>query len=432
MSLSPINSIKLSETLFIVENGDISILYAPLDKKAVLLKQKGKFALINHYLKEEENTQLVGYLKNLGIEQSFPMMPIYFGKYDLTTLTISLTSACNLRCVYCYARAGLNASTMNFAIAKTAIDYIVKNAIKRKEEDIKIIFHGGGESLVVFPLLKEVVKYAESVWGGNIKFSIVTNGTLLSQEVVKYFKSKDFKVTVSMDGPKQIQNSQRPKADGSGSFDDCIKGLSNLNAFGYKNFIIRSTITDSNVDKLNELLEIAKSFNAKLKVEPVTPTGRGEKNFKNLSSEKFLRYYREARKYAEEIDVELTSTFDNDFTPRANFCGGNGRMFCVLPDGEITSCSRVTRKDDFLAEEYFVGRIKNDEVVTDDAKIRSLQKLSVLNFPQCKDCFAKWYCAGGCHATRLSNNMVMPKEHCEIMQNLLWDNLIKQINQDSD
>jgi uncharacterized protein len=431
MSLSPINSIKLSETLFIIENNNTSILYAPLDKKAILLRQKGKAALINHYLKEKD-TQLAEYLKDLGIEQSFPMIPIYFGGYDLTTLTISLTSACNLRCVYCYARAGLNASTMKFTTAKTAIDFIVKNAIKREEEDIKIIFHGGGESLVVFPLLREIVEYAESVWDGNIKFSIVTNGTLLSQEVVRYFKSKDFKVTVSMDGPKQIQNSQRPKADGSGSFDDCIKGLRNLNAFGYKNFVIRSTITNSNVNKLNELLEIAKSYNAKLKVEPVTPTGRGEENFKNLSSEKFLRYYREARKYAKEIDVKLTSTFDNDFTPRANFCGGNGRMFCVLPDGKITSCSRVTREDDLLAKEYFVGRIKNDEVVTDASKIRSLQKLSVLNFLQCEDCFAKWYCAGGCHATRLSNNMVMPKEHCEIMQNLLWDNLIEQINQDSD
>lgn len=158
--------------------------------------------------------------------------------------------------------------------------------------------------------------------------------------------------------------------------------------------------------------------------QPITPTGRGEENFENLSAEIFLKHYDVARKYAQQIGVKITSTYDHDFTPRTNFCGGNGRMFCVLPKGNITSCSRVTREDDLLADQYIIGELCESEVRIDQYKLSQLQHLSVLNFDQCETCFAKWYCAGGCHATRLSNKMVMPIEHCKIIKSILWDNLI--------
>jgi uncharacterized protein len=205
-----------------------------------------------------------------------------------------------------------------------------------------------------------------------------------------------------------------------------MRGLINLKNLDYKNVIIRATITDSNVNRICEIVDIAKEMGTSLKVEPITPTGRGEKVFENLSADKFITNYLEAKRYAQEIGVELASTYDHDFTPKANFCGGNGRMFCVLPKGKITSCSRVTREDDYLADHYIIGEMFESEAQIDYKKLSQLQQLSVLNFDQCKNCFAKWYCAGGCHATRLSNNMVMPDEHCAIVKSVLWDNLISQ------
>lgn len=424
MSVRDITSLRLSETQYLITKGDITFLYSPLDKMALKVQPEGIEVLSKYFLEGEENIELKKYLNEKGVGENHPMVPIYLDLYKLNTLTISLTSKCNLRCIYCYARAGLDSNTMSFETAKTAIDFIIKNATESDKDKIKISFHGGGEALVVFPLLKKVVEYAKTSWNGKVRFSIVTNGTLLTENVVKYFKENGFSVTVSMDGPKDVQDSQRPKANGKGSFDDCMNGLRLLKENGFSNVIIRSTITEANVDRIPEMLDIAKEMGASLKVEPVTPTGRGEEDFENLSAEVFLKYYRKARKYAEKIGVRITSTYDHDFTPRTNFCGGNGRMFCVLPKGKITSCSRVTREDDFLADQYIIGELCESEVRIDQYKLSQLQHLSVLNFDQCENCFAKWYCAGGCHATRLSNDMVMPIEHCKIVKSLLWDNLV--------
>ena len=424
MSVQEIRSINLSEKFFLVSKENTYFLYSPLDKIALKFQTEGMELLLKHFVEGEENLELEKFLKEKGLGENHPMVPIYPDRYKLNTLTISLTSKCNLRCIYCYARAGLDSNTMDFETAKSAVDFVIKNATELNKDKIKISFHGGGEALVVLTLLKKVVEYAKSSWDGIIHFSIVTNGTLLTEKVVKYFKENSFSVTVSMDGPKDIQDIQRPKANGSGSFDDCMNGLQLLKDNNFRNVIIRSTITEVNVNRINEMLDIAKEMGASLKVEPITPTGRGEEDFENLSSEVFLQHYGEARKYANEIGVEITSTYDHDFTPRTNFCGGNGRMFCVLPRGSITSCSRVTREDDVLADQYIIGEMCESEVKIDQQKLSRLQQLSVLNFDQCVNCFAKWYCAGGCHATRLSNNMVMPKEHCEIVKSILWDNLV--------
>jgi radical SAM protein with 4Fe4S-binding SPASM domain len=88
------------------------------------------------------------------------------------------------------------------------------------------------------------------------------------------------------------------------------------------------------------------------------------------------------------------------FTPVGK---GAGEMFCVLPNGKISTCSRVTKDDDLLANTFIVGKVFDQKVEIDASKIESLRHLNVMFYDQCKDCFAKWYCMGGCHNTRLLN-----------------------------
>ncbi|MDD3474908.1 MAG: radical SAM protein [Candidatus Dojkabacteria bacterium] len=428
MELTEIKSTQLTQSLFLLEKDEKTILFAPLDIIAIQVKEKGKSALIEHFIEGKENPVVKQLLKEKGINKNYPVIPINLELFKPISLNLALTSACNLHCVYCYARAGLNPVTMSFELVKSSIDFIVNNALDLRKDEIRISFLAGGETLVVFKLLEKVVEYATSKWDKKIVFSIVTNGTLITPEIAKFLLKNNFRISVSVDGPEELHNQNRPKNNGEGSFKDCMRGLEYLRNSNCKNLLIRSTITYQNINNLKDLVDIANKFGTRLKFEPVTPTGRGEDTVEELSAPLFLEKYTEAKEYANKVGVELSSTYDHDFSPRVHFCSGNGRMFCVLPGSEITSCSRITRPDDLLADQYFIGKLNSEgpQLIID--RLQNLRQLNVLSFRQCEECFAKWYCAGGCHATRLSNNMEMPNTHCDIVKQLLWANLVKNFD----
>lgn len=110
------------------------------------------------------------------------------------------------------------------------------------------------------------------------------------------------------------------------------------------------------------------------------------------------------------------------------FCAGDGEMFCVLPNGKISTCSRVTKDDDLLASTFIVGKVLDEKVEVDPVQVENLRHLNVMFYGQCEDCFAKWYCMGGCHNTRLLNDGVMPENHCVLEKAFLWTNLIKVVD----
>ncbi len=346
--------------------------------------------------------------------------------YKPMQIVLSLTSNCNLRCIYCYAEAGKNSRTMSWQIAKNAIDETIKNLREAGRNEFRLTFHGGGEPFVAFKLMQKCISYVNEIWKGKKDFSVVTNGTLITPERADWLAENEFRLTVSLDGPPDVQNIQRPKANGEGSYDDVISGGQLLKERGLK-FGIRSTITNFNVFKMNKLLEIAKSLDCGLKLEPFTPVGRGAET-EILSQEDYFNQYMIASRLAKEIKVHLKSTYFPGFDPKCIFCAGDGEMFCVLPDGKISTCSRVTKEDDFLADTFIIGEVTGKGLIVDSGKVEELRHLNVMFYEQCKNCFAKWYCMGGCHNTRLLNFGVMPEEHCRLEKNFLWFNLIKSID----
>lgn len=426
MSLEKITSVDFGNSLFLVRRGDFSILYSGLNGLAMEVKEDGVRALLDHFSGKEKNDTTENFLRDNGFfnVRKFPDLE---KEYLPTDVVFSVTSDCNLRCVYCYARAGLDSERMTPELAKAAIDVIIHNAKDKNWKKIHIGFLGGGETMLEYNLVKFIVEYAKTHWDKEISFSMVTNATLLDEEKSDFLVSNGFRITVSLDGPKEVQDNQRPTISGRGSYDACIRGIRNLKKSGCKKIGIRATMTKNNIHLLKEMLDIAKDLDVALKVEPITPTGRGEESPDVISASEFIHEYQNAREYARKLGVVLKSTYDNDFNPRLNFCSGNGRSFCVLPQGEITSCSRVTRKDDLLADQYIIGKLTDSSLQIDDEKVSFLRTLSPSNFPQCVDCFAKWYCAGGCHATRLSNNGLMSEDHCAISQHFLFENIREKI-----
>ncbi len=417
-----INAVNLGGELFLLSRGADTFLYSALGGIAIEVKEGGKQALIAHFCNDEFNQELNDFLSSHNIVKR-EFKPEVEEGYLPTKVVFSVTSDCNLRCVYCYAMAGSDSYSMSPQLAKDALDIIIENARKKNEKMIRIGFLGGGETMLEYSLVKFIISYAESHWDKEISFSMVTNGTLLTPDRAKFLTSHGFRFTVSLDGPKVIQDVQRPTVSGGGSFESCVRGIRNLREAGCKQVAIRSTLTKKNIHLLKEMVDIAKDLGVPLKVEPMTPTGRGEDSPDTITAEAFIEEYSNAKKYAEEVGAVLRTTYVHDFTPRINFCAANGREFCLLPNGQVSSCSRVTRVEDSLAKDFIIGSLVGSVLNIDSDKLASLKELSPLNFKQCVDCFAKWYCAGGCHATRLSNNGFMPEDHCIISKHFLFESI---------
>lgn len=150
---------------------------------------------------------------------------------DVAFITLQVTQNCNLRCSYCaysgaYYNRTHNKKTMSFAVAKKAVDFLLSHSTA--SDDISVGFYGG-EPLLEFGLIKEVVAYTESVcWGKNVSYAITTNATLLKGEILDFLVEKNFKVMISLDGPKEVHDQNRVFSDGRGSYDIVMRNIANI------------------------------------------------------------------------------------------------------------------------------------------------------------------------------------------------------------
>ncbi|HNR53467.1 MAG TPA: radical SAM protein [Candidatus Dojkabacteria bacterium] len=411
----------LCDDFFLISDDQRNLIFSPLRRIV--------FEVFDLGIKEIRKCQKDGTIESLLMERAVQEKKAMVNRVERPfkpmRLVLSLTSDCNLRCIYCYAEAGKLHKTMSWETAKSAIDETMRNLLEERKEKFQLTFHGGGEPFVAFKLMKKAVEYVNSKWKGKKDFSVVTNGTLITSEIADWLAEKDFRLTVSIDGPAEIQNRQRPKANGEGSYEDAISGAMLLKERGLK-FGIRSTITNANVYHMEDLLKIAKDLDCSLKLEPFTPVGRGVDE-EILSQDAYFKQFMLASKLAKEMGVPLKSTYSSGLDPKCIFCAGDGEMFCVLPDGKVSTCSRVTKGDDFLASTFIVGEINADGLNINPERVEELRHLNVMFYDQCRDCFAKWYCMGGCHNTRLLNDGVMPENHCVLEKAFLWTNLIKAV-----
>jgi len=421
--METVTQVLLGEDLYFLTNGEKGLIYSPrrmitfeifsTNVDDVIAFSKGQeFQNLFTKYPLNENDKL---LKNRVGMEYFP-----------TRLILSLTSSCNLRCIYCYASAGSKGKFMPWLYAKIAMDAIAQNLSLKGGDIFKITFHGGGEPLLAFPMMRRCVDYIHQIWEGKTFFSVVTNGTLVTPEIAEWFAENGFRVTLSLDGPADVQNFQRPKANGQGSFEDAITGGKCLQNAGV-NFGIRTTVTNTNVFRMPEILMIAQELGCDLKLEPFTPVGRGVDKVELLCLDDFYKGYINLRELAQKNKVRLDSTYYSRFEPKCYYCSGDGEMCCVLPDGKISSCSRVTREEDELADMFLIGKVKESGITIDVEKVSRLRSLNVMCYPQCQNCFAKWYCAGGCHNTRMLNSGEMPDEHCRLVQQFLWTKLLERI-----
>lgn len=426
-----LESLRLDTDLFLLSDGNRHIAYAPLKRRAFEMNKAGAETLKKAFETKPngESSRVLEVLRLRSLLEAVGEPQIDLDRpLDFRGVCLSLTSSCNLRCRYCYAHGGDSAITMPWVIARCALKEALRYSVENLRRQFRVTFHGGGEPTMTWDLLVRATEYAHTLAAQNsmsVMMSIVTNGTLIDDEKAEYFAKRQFRVSVSIDGLKEIHDYYRPDSRGRGSFDSILIGLRRLTSRKVP-FGLRATITQGNIGQMEDLVRLARETGAtKLHLEPLSITGRAQVGLEPVEPNAFVDFYRRAADLARSLNVRLEMASDSMSKVRCRFCSADGSIFCVLPNGSVSSCTRVTHPDDSLAETFIFGRYDGEskEFILDQDRISDLRHLVVQQFVQCKDCFCQWNCAGGCHHSRLLNGGLADDGYCSLTKDLIWSRL---------
>lgn len=311
---------------------------------------------------------------------------------------------CNLRCKYCFADEGAyhrNRELMSVETGKKAMDFLIKHSGKRRNLEVDFF---GGEPLMNFEMVKEVVKYAreqEKIHDKNFRFTITTNGLLLTDDKIDYINKEMCNIVLSIDGRKEVNDKVRCRVDGSGSYDSIVpKFLKVAESRNQDNYYVRGTFTRFNLDFSNDVLHLADLGFKQTSVEPVVSQpdvdyAIREEDLPTIYQEyeKLIGEYLDRKKNGEGFNF-FHFMIDLDQGPcvikRLSGCGAGCEYLAVAPNGDVYPCHQFVG-----TEEYRMGNL--DSEINQDIR-NKFESCNVYTKPKCRDCFAKFYCSGGCMA----------------------------------
>jgi uncharacterized protein len=286
-------------------------------------------------------------------------------------------------------------------VYEAAIDLVARNA-RRAGQNVRVGFHGGGEPTVAWKALTGAIEYARRYrgpHGESPQFELATNG-VMSTDKAEFIATTFPGVSLSFDGPPDIQDSQRPRGTNRGSFDDVMAFIEVLRSHETF-FAIRSTITDQSVHRLTELVDFFVDHTGcnMLHFEPLYPCGRCHQTPDMAPApEAFGEAFVAAMRRALEREAKLRYSAGHLRGVSSCFCGCARDGFSVTADGNVTSCYEVCDRRNPLSEKFFFGHLDRSDgaFVFDRERLAQLRSLTVQNKPVCEKCFLKWSCAGDC------------------------------------
>lgn len=340
-------------------------------------------------------------------------------------LCLHVSHDCNLRCKYCFASTGdfgTGRKIMDFDVAKKAIDFVIERSGARRNIEVDFF---GGEPLMALDTVKKTVEYArglEEKTGKHFRFTITTNGVLLDEESINYINSNMDNVVLSLDGRPEVNDNMRKTVNGKGSYDLIVPKFKKLVDGRDKklDYYVRGTFTRENLDFTQDVLSIADAGFDQLSVEPVTSEpGTGydlsEKDLPAIFAEyeKLCDVMRERQKAGDGFNF-FHFMVDLQQGPcvikRLRGCGAGYEYVAVTPEGDIYPCHQFVGH-----EEYKQGSVLNGSFDMDIS--RRFAALNVYSRPKCRECWAKFYCSGGCAAANntINHNLDDPYEMgCEL------------------
>ncbi|MCD8390816.1 MAG: thioether cross-link-forming SCIFF peptide maturase, partial [Firmicutes bacterium] len=326
-------------------------------------------------------------------------------------LCLHIAHDCNLRCQYCFGDTGEykgGRCLMSAEVGKKAIDFVINNSGSRRNIEIDYF---GGEPLMNFEVVKEITEYAKEqgkLHDKNFRFTITTNGLLLDDKKKEYINENMSNIVMSLDGRREVNDRMRYKVDGSGSYDIIVPKFKDIaESRNQTNYYVRGTFTAKNLDFSNDVLHMADLGFKQTSVEPVVAPYEEDyalrpehipqilKEYEKLTEE-YVKRYREGRGFN-----FFHFMIDLDQGPcavkRLSGCGAGHEYLAVSPQGDIYPCHQFVGNTDFKMGTVFEGTIDRDIE-------QYFEKSNVYTKEKCKNCFAKFYCSGGCSANAYNFN----------------------------
>ncbi len=323
----------------------------------------------------------------------------------IKALCIHIAHTCNLNCEYCFASQGKykgERAVMSLEVGKRALDFLVENSGSRRNLEVDFF---GGEPLMNFEVVKQMVAYARSIEkekGKNFRFTLTTNGVLIDDDVIDFANREMSNVVLSLDGRKEIHDRYRVDFAGNGSWDKIVPKFQKLvEARGGKNYYMRGTFTHRNPDFLEDIKQMLDLGFTELSMEPVV-CARGDES--ELTDEDLPIVSEQYEKLAElmrQKDKEgKPFTFYHymiDLTggpciyKRISGCGSGTEYMAVTPWGDLYPCHQFVGDESFRLGDIWSG-------VTNLERQNEFAACNVYAHNECKDCWARLYCSGGCAA----------------------------------
>lgn len=339
-----------------------------------------------------------------------------YGDYSKTVvespikaMCLHISHDCNLRCKYCFASTGdfgKGRKLMPFEVGKAAIDFLLEKSVGR--ENLEVDFFGG-EPLMNFDVVKQIVEYArskEEEYHKNFRFTITTNGMLLDDDTIDYINKEMYNVVLSIDGRKEVNDRMRVRVDGSGCYDRILPKFKKLvDGRGDKEYYVRGTYTKYNLDFSEDVMHLYEAGFDEISVEPVIES---PEEAYAITEEDLDQIYAEYDKLVDRIGAIRKSgkhinffhfMIDLDQGPcvikRLRGCGSGNEYVSITPDGDIYPCHQFVGHDDYKMGNIEEGTFNNDIK-------KEFAGCHVYSKPACQECWARFYCSGGCNA----NNFV--------------------------
>ena len=362
---------------------------------------------------EEETAEAVDEILLLAQEGQLYTEDIYENYIDsfknretvVKALCLHIAHDCNLACRYCFAEEGEyhgRRAIMSYEVGKKALDFLVANSGNRTNLEVDFF---GGEPLMNWEVVKQLVAYGRSLEEEHHKkfrFTITTNGVLLNDEILEFVNKEMGNMVLSIDGRKEVHDRMRPHRGGQGSYDEIVpKFKKAAESRGQMNYYVRGTYTHYNTDFAKDVLHLADLGFKQISVEPVVAPETEDYAIREEDLPQLLAQYDEL---AEEMIKRRKEGNGFNFfhfmidleggpcvAKRLSGCGSGTEYLAVTPWGDLYPCHQFVGNEDFLMGNVDEGVLRTD--IRDEFK-----QCNVYAKGKCKDCFAKFYCSGGCAA----------------------------------
>ncbi len=359
----------------------------------------------------EAHAELLELVKNgllFSDDDYIDLEKVHFEQSPVKAMCLHIAHDCNLKCEYCFADGGEYhqiRQLMSFEVGKAAIDFLIAHSGKRRNLEIDFF---GGEPLLNFEVVKQIVEYAESLekrHDKNFRFTITTNGVLLTEDKMAYINEHMGNIVLSLDGRKEVNDRVRRRLDGSGCYDSILPKFQKMAELrNQDNYYVRGTFTRYNKDFDRDVLHLADLGFRQISVEPVTAPESAPYSLRECDLPEVMEAYDrlcdamvERRKRGERFNF-FHFMIDLDQGPcvikRLRGCGSGNEYVAVTPSGDIYPCHQFVGM-----EGYRMGSVLDGSF---DEKIKTtFSKANVYTKPECKNCWCKFYCSGGCNANNL-------------------------------